>query len=141
MKLAKLFLVAQENGLLAGAVLEAGEIGFQFRRGLGRQAVDHPVGLARGHDNAMAAQIGEVLGDFDLRFAQQLLKMADAQGAVAKQVEHPKPGPVAQALINLDKVHGFSMGRKAYTSSWRLVIGLLLCFGRFGAEIPVEICR
>ena len=43
-----------------------------------------------------------MLRDFDLGFTEQLLEVAHAQGALAKQIEHPEPGPVAEALINFD---------------------------------------
>ncbi len=71
--------IALECVITLNAILEALKIAFQLRRRTRRKRVDHPVLLPRRDDHPVVAQIGEMLGNFDLRFAQHVLKMTNAE--------------------------------------------------------------
>jgi hypothetical protein len=47
-----------------------------------------------------------VLGDFDLGLGEDLLEVADAEGAGGEEVQHAQAGAVAQALVDAKEVHG-----------------------------------
>jgi hypothetical protein len=57
----------------------------------------------------VSPEIGKVLGDFDLRLAEDFLEMADAQFTGLEQIEDAQARRVAQALVNPDEVHGQCM--------------------------------
>ncbi|OAM90252.1 hypothetical protein AW736_01050 [Termitidicoccus mucosus] len=97
--------VAPENRVFACAVLEAGEVCRQFPGRLRREGVDHPVGLPFRPDEPPFAKVGEVFRDLYLRLAQHFLKMADAKRPPREQVQDAQTRPVAEALVNLNKVH------------------------------------
>jgi len=58
----------------------------------------------------MFSQVSEVLGHLGLRNLQNVLEMADAQRAVVQQVDDAQPRCIAEALVNLDEVHGRQYG-------------------------------
>lgn len=58
-----------------------------------------------------------MLRDLDLRLLEKLLEMANAKGALTEQVQYPQPGSIAEALVNADKVHSWTMHGKVYASS------------------------
>jgi hypothetical protein len=95
-------------------VLEAFEIGFQLERGFRRKAVDHPGPMPGAFDHALLAEIGEMLGNLGLRKSKDLLKMADAQRSMGKQMDDPQPCSVAETLVNLDQFHGRNMFCRIY---------------------------
>jgi hypothetical protein len=98
--------VTLEQGIFAHAVLETGEIGREFAWPSGRQAINDPVGFTPGLDHPAGTQVGEVFGNLHLRFAQELLNMANAQFTAAEKSEDSQPRFVAKALVDLDKAHG-----------------------------------
>ena len=53
----------------------------------------------------MLAQIGEVLGNFHLRGAEDLLKMADTKGTMRKEMQDAQPRFVTETLVNLNQLH------------------------------------
>ena len=46
-----------------------------------------------------------MFGNFDLRFTENLLKMADAQRRSFEKMEDAQSRAIAEALIDLDQVH------------------------------------
>jgi hypothetical protein len=100
--------VAREDLVRLRAVLEARQVFLQFRGPFAGQRIDHPITLPFRFHQPTLAQIGEVLRDFDLRFPQNLLEMADAEGRLGEQMQNPQPGAVAKALIDLDEIHSAS---------------------------------
>ena len=47
-----------------------------------------------------------MLGNLGLRNAQNFLEMADAKRTFGKQMDDPQPRGIAEALVNLDQLHG-----------------------------------
>ena len=87
--------VFAENRLFATAILEAGEVLLEERGALIRQAVNHPLRAALAVDHPPTTHVGEVAGDFHLRFAQDLLNVANAERTLQKKVRNAKAGSVA----------------------------------------------
>lgn len=97
--------VGPKDGILDGTVLKAGEIRGQLAREAVRQPVYHPVSLPPAADQTPLAEIREMLGHLHLRFAQDTLEVADAEGARLEQRQQAKSRDVAQALVDPDKPH------------------------------------
>jgi hypothetical protein len=97
--------VVLERRDLAGAVLKAGELAFEFRRPGFGEAVDHPGAVPLGGDQPVPAQVGEVLGNRDLRELEDFLEMADAEGSAVEKVKETQPGLVAETAVDLDQLH------------------------------------
>jgi len=87
------------------AILQALEIAFQFRRRFTRQRINHPVLVALHLHHSAVAKVSEVLGNFRLRLAEDRLEMADAERRAGQQIQDPKPGPVAEALVDVNEIH------------------------------------
>jgi hypothetical protein len=54
----------------------------------------------------MLAEVGEVLGDPDLRRGENVLEVADAEGPVTQEMEDAQAGFVAEAFVDFDQLHG-----------------------------------
>ena len=106
--------VLPEDLHLGDGILQALEIGGEQRVGFVRQAVDHPLAVALRHDHPELLHVGQLLGGLDLRFPQDFLEVADTQGAGAQQVEDAQALRVAEAFIDLDRVHGGYILLRAY---------------------------
>jgi hypothetical protein len=91
--------------VLADAVLEAPKVGIELGRPFGGEAVDDPIAFAPSLDKSADPQVGQVLRDLHLALLQHCLKMADAQRSGIEEIEDSEPGPVAQALVDLDEFH------------------------------------
>ena len=78
--------IAFENRIALRAILQAFQVRFQFRRAFPRQRINHPILLPLGHDHFSLPQIGQVLGDFHLRLAEDFLKMANAERSLREQM-------------------------------------------------------
>jgi hypothetical protein len=94
-----------ELRIFACAVLEASEIRREFGRGFFRQMVNHPLSLALHSDEATCSQVGEVLGNFHLWFAEHRLKVTDAEWALREQIKQTQTRDVTQAFVNADELH------------------------------------
>ncbi len=88
------------------AILQTFQVCLQLRGAVPRQRVNHPVTAALGLHQSARSEIGEMLGNLHLRFPEDFLEVADAERALGKEMEDPQPRPVAEALINLEEVHG-----------------------------------
>ena len=86
-------------------VLEAFEISFQIRRGLGRKAIDSPCSVASALDHSLLTEIGEMLGNFGLRKAKDFLEVTDTKRTVCQQMDDSQPGGIAETLVNRDQLH------------------------------------
>lgn len=104
--------VFAKNRLLAAAILEAGEVLLEERGALIGQAVNHPLRAALAVDHPPTTHVGEVAGDFHLRFAQDLLNLANAERTLQKKVRNAKACSVAKALVDLDQLHARPYTRK-----------------------------
>jgi len=62
-------------------------------------AVVHPRALAAGGDDAGAAEVGEVAGDFGLVLIEDVDEVADADFLIADEVEEAEAGGVAECLV------------------------------------------
>src|SRR5260370_16003320 len=56
-----------------------------------------------------------MLGDFDLRFTQNLLKVTNAKRRTRQQMQDAQPRLIAEALVDLDEI-----GHETFSSSSRL---------------------
>jgi hypothetical protein len=74
-------------------------------RRVGRKGVNHPGSVSGAFDEPVLSQVSEVLRNLCLRKFKDLLKMADAQRSMGKQVNDSKPSRVTKALVNSDQVH------------------------------------
>jgi hypothetical protein len=86
---------------------------------LSGQGIDDPVLFPFGGYHASTTQVSEVLGNLDLRFTKNVLKMTDAERRFCKKIENAQSRAIAEALINLDQVHAdltTSRGRGATVS-------------------------
>lgn len=114
--------VAAEGRVFAGAVLQAGEVGFEFARRFGGKLVHHPVAFALGFDEAANFEIAEVLGDFHLGFAEDFLEVANAKWAVAEEREDAQAGAVTETFVDADQFHRKSnMHAQVYSASGILI--------------------
>ncbi len=85
------------------AVLEAGQLQVEFTRRHRWQRVDHPLLVpVRGHERVFT-QVGEVLGNGDLRHLEHFLEVADAERTFGEQVDDAQARFVAQATVNLNQ--------------------------------------
>ncbi len=87
------------------AILQTSQLQVQFTRALGRQLVNHPLLMALSCYQTMFAQIGQVLGNGDLRRPENVLEMAHAEGALREQVQNAQPRFIAEALVNFQQLH------------------------------------
>jgi hypothetical protein len=101
----ELFQVAYENAIGLNAILKTLEIVLQLGCPFFRQRIDHPILVTFDFHHPAVAQVAEVLGNFNLRLAQDGLEMADAQRRAGEQTQDPQPRPVAEALINVNQIH------------------------------------
>jgi hypothetical protein len=91
--------VPAEDRILGDAVLQAGQVGGELVRSLRGESIDHPIRLLPGLDESVFAQVGEMLGDLDLRLPQNLLKVTDAEVPAHEEVQYPQTRLIAKALI------------------------------------------
>jgi hypothetical protein len=68
-------------------------------------------------DKPVLSQVSEVLRNLCLRKFKDLLKMADAQRSMGKQVNDSKPRRITKALINSDQVHIAEIAGEIYSST------------------------
>jgi hypothetical protein len=99
-------LIPAEDGFFRRGILQASQLAGQRRRGRGRQTVDHPLATALGRDKAAAAQVGQMPRDLHLRFAQNLLQMADTKWSIEQEIHDAQPRPVAEAFMDAEEIHG-----------------------------------
>src|SRR5271165_2227458 len=97
--------VAFEHGILSDTVLEASQVGLEFRRALVGQPVNDPVAIAAGIHQSPLAEVGEMLGHLDLMLPQHGLEVADAKGSLIEEVKNPQSRQIAQALVDLEQLH------------------------------------
>jgi hypothetical protein len=55
------------------------------------QAIDAPLRMLNALDHSCLAQAGEMLGDKDLGYTENLLKVANTKGPTTQQVKNSKP--------------------------------------------------
>jgi hypothetical protein len=77
-----------------------------------------------------------MLRNLDLRLLEKLLEMAHAKGALAEQVQYPQPGSIAEALVNADKVHSWTMHGKVYASRRICLMISRMCWMSHGGIEP-----
>jgi hypothetical protein len=92
--------IPREDGIGLDAVLQALEVFLQFGCAPRGQRIDNPVLFAICGHHASASQVGEVFRNLHLRFAENILKMTDAERRFCEQVQNAKPRPVAKAFVN-----------------------------------------
>ncbi len=97
--------VLLKHGVGLQTVLQTLQLQREFARPPGGQAVDHPLLVAAGGDESVAAEEGEVFRDGDLRQLQGLLEVADTERLPLQQMQDPQAGFVAQAAVNRDQTH------------------------------------
>jgi|TARA_B110001454_G_C12535897_1_gene357234 hypothetical protein len=110
--------VVHEEGVLIAKVLQALEILFKDGVGCIGDAVDHPVGPPFTFHQAVAFQVGEVLGDFHLGFSQNLLNVTNTERILPEKVEDSQACHVTQATIDpaeFLRIHGLNIPLKVYT--------------------------
>ena len=88
------------------AVLQTLEVCLQLVRAFFGQRVDHPILVACRYNHSPISKITEVLRDFHLWLAKNVLKMTDAERRSRKKIENAQSRAIAKALIDLNQVHG-----------------------------------
>jgi hypothetical protein len=78
--------IAGEHTVFPHAVLQAPQIGIQFRRTFFGQAIDDPIAVSLRSHQSPDSKVAEVFGYLGLRFAENLLKTADAKRALTQQI-------------------------------------------------------
>jgi hypothetical protein len=104
-ELLETFKIGLKEGMASHAVLKALELEVQRPRSLGRQGVDHPLPAPLGLDQAMIAQVGQVLRDGNLGKVEDFLEMADTEGPASEQVQDSESGFIAETLVDAEQVH------------------------------------
>ena len=104
LQLAKRSEVLLENRVRLDAVLEALEICLELLGRLSGEGLDHPILMARGLDHSLVLQISKVLGDADLGLVEQLLEVADAEGAAGEEIDDAQPRLVAETFVDSDEI-------------------------------------
>ncbi len=103
--------VAAEQRFLRQGVLQTSEVGRQSWRGRGGEGVDAPRTALHDRNEAVAAQVGEVTGDFRLWQPQYRLEMTDAQRPLCQQVEQAQPGGITQAVVKFEQLQSLQAKR------------------------------
>ena len=75
----ELLQIRGENFVRLRAILKTLQIRFELGRPLRHQRINHPVLVALHLDHSAFAQMSEVLGNLDLRLAEDRLKMTNAE--------------------------------------------------------------
>jgi len=101
------FAVFAKDGFGLDGILQALQICIQGRWAIRRQRVKHPVLVSLGGYKLAFPEVSKMPGNNDLRFAERLLNVADAQGRNGEQIKDSKPGFVAQTLVNREQFHDF----------------------------------
>ena len=83
------------------AVLQTLQVSFQFGGRTWGKRIDDPVPVSLGSDHSFAAQVGEVLGNFDLGLPENVLKVANAKRRPGEEVENAKTRTITEALVNI----------------------------------------
>lgn len=91
------------------AILKTFEVELKLLGAFLRQLVNAPVLMFANLDHAVLLQIVQVLGDFDLRRIEQLLEVADAQGAAREKMQDAEASLIAKTLIDLYQIHRTSI--------------------------------
>jgi hypothetical protein len=78
----------------------------QFVALLRRQLVNPPIVVLSALNQPMLLEIGQMLGNVDLPLFQHALKVANAEGCLRQQIENAEACLIAEALIDLNKLHG-----------------------------------
>ena len=97
--------IAFENGICLDAVLQTSQVFLEFVGATFGKRINYPVLLPLRADHVPAAQVGEVFGNFHLRFAQDFLKMANTELRFCEQMKNAQSCAVAKALIDFDQIH------------------------------------
>jgi hypothetical protein len=87
-KMRQFFPVALKDGIRLSAILQALQVTLQFGRAPRRERIDHPVSVPRRDHQSPSPEIGEVLRNLHLRLAQDVLKVANAEGRRAQEMEN-----------------------------------------------------
>lgn len=74
---------------------------------------------ALARDEVVAAEEGEVFGDFDLGLAEDRLEVADAKRAGREEVQEAEPGGISEAGVDANEIEreSVNMLRLAYSAS------------------------
>ena len=94
--------IAFENGICLDAVLETFQVFLQFVGATFGKRINHPIPFALRVHNVSTAQVGEVFGNFHLRFAQNILKMTNAERRFCEQMKNAQPRAITKTLIDFD---------------------------------------
>ncbi len=87
------------------AVLQTLEVCLQLVRAFFGQRVDHPISVACRYNHSPISKITEVLRDFHLWLAKNILKMTNTERRSGEKMENAQPRAISKTLINLDEVH------------------------------------
>ena len=79
------------------------------------QSVNHPSARTLRADKLPLLQVGQLFRDFDLRFPEQLLDVADAERTLGQQIQDAQSLNVGEALVEVRCLHGLSIPLTVYT--------------------------
>jgi hypothetical protein len=99
------FQVVAKYGVGLHAVLQTAQLQVQFRGCLLRKGVNHPFLVALCSHQAVGPQVGELLGNGDLRQPQNILEMTNTKRDLLQEVEDAKTSFIAKTPINLQQFH------------------------------------
>ena len=100
----------------AGAGAQAFQVDLDFRGQVGPDVVEAPVLVAGAFHEAVAPEVGQVLGRLDLRGGEDGLEFADAEWSGQEEMEDAEPGFLGEAAIECAELHGLSILVLEYTS-------------------------
>jgi hypothetical protein len=103
--LVKAFEVALEDGLGLGGLGESMELSLDGPGRFFSEFVDDPVFVAAIGDQAAGTEEAKVFGDLHLRGVQDVLEMADAEGALQEEVQEAQAGFIRQQTVELRELH------------------------------------
>jgi hypothetical protein len=101
----ELLLVGFERGERGTVPEEAGKRFLQKDLGGRHHAIDHPLTLALGFEEAEALHVVELFRDGHLFQCKRFDKMTAAKRPLAEKVKHPQPVFVGQALVKGCIIH------------------------------------
>ena len=100
--------ILAENSSFENTVLQAGQVGRQFRSGLRGQRIYPPSAADFNFDHPMATEVRQLLGCSYRTDAKNFLKMTNTLGLKAQQIENPQAVEIAEAFVDSDD--GISLG-------------------------------
>jgi hypothetical protein len=107
--------ICAKHRFFDGQILKAFQVLGEERIGLLGDAINAPVGPPFALDQSVLLEVAQMLGHLHLWFLKDLLQMTHAEWAIAKEVQDPQTGNIAETFVNGDGKHELCIPSKEYS--------------------------